>query len=68
MTGTADPLKRARDADAYRTNVPYVDRNGREDAIVRSGHRLVRRSDNRIMGTGDVAAAERIAGKLGTLA
>ena len=64
MTGTADPLQRARDADAYRTNVIYVDRTGHEDAIVRSGYRLVRRSDNRIMGTGDEDAARRIAAKL----
>jgi hypothetical protein len=63
MTGTADPLKRARDADET-TNVVYVDRNGREDAIVRSGLRLVRRSDSHIFGTGDEDAAKRIAAKL----
>lgn len=65
MTGNPDNLQRDREMTCP-ISVKYVDAQGREDEITRSGLRLVRRSDSRIMGTGNEDAARRIAEKLGT--
>ena len=53
MTVKTDTLQRAREARPG--GCAYIDHNGKRDTIQGSGHRLVRGSDNMIMGTGDAA-------------
>ena len=66
MVGNPDTLQRERQMAGAAT-VHYIDAQGNRDCIMTSGCRLIRGSDNMLVGSGDTAAARRIAAKLGEI-